>query len=322
MSDMHDAWFFIGVFVFIFLIWIATGGPTHPLAFSGPALAQPDVLGGGTYLELPRAAFGVGSGNVVLPGSTGGGSLGGSSGSGSTRAPSSLSGTAFGVPSPYRGVVTMNHYISGADADNPKDEYVELFVAQNAGLPINVTGWRLVSAATGETGVVPRGTEVPVSGSVNVLQDIVLSPGERALLISGRSPIGTSFRENKCIGYLGTFQSFSPPLPRSCPDPSTELATFYGSSYLRDTDCIDEVDRLSRCETVTDPPENVPQSCKNFMEKYFSYNGCVAAHKNDPDFAGDEWRIYLGAYGSLWRDRHEVLKLLDANGKTVDAFSY
>ena len=322
MGDMHDAWFFVGVFVFIFLIWIATGGPVHPLAFSGPTLAQPDVLGGGTYLSLPRAAFGVGTGNVALPGSTGGGSFGGSYGSGGIPTPSSLSGTAFGIPSPYRGIITMNHYISGADAENPKDEYAQIFMAQNAGLAVDITGWRLISAATGETGVIPRGTEVPVSGQVNVLQDIVLSPGERAVLISGRSPIGTSFKENKCIGYLETFQEFTPRLPVSCPDPSVELATFYGSSYLRDTDCIDEVDRLPRCEVVTDAPENVPQSCKNFMEKYFSYNGCVAAHKNDPDFEGSVWRIYLGAYGSLWRSRHEVIKFLDNNGKTVDAFSY
>src|SRR5665811_2252287 len=71
--EMHDAWFFIGIFVFIFLIWIATGGPLHPIAFTGPHLAEPQELGGGTYLQFPRAAFGVGGTNISLPGSSNGG---------------------------------------------------------------------------------------------------------------------------------------------------------------------------------------------------------------------------------------------------------
>ena len=321
MSDMHDAWFFVGVFIFIFLIWVATGGPLHPIAFTGPTLPQPDVLGGGTYLSLPRAPLGVGGSNVVLPGSSGGGSLGGSSGSYAPLS-SSLKGVAFGLPSPYRGIVTMNHYVSGADADNPRDEYVTISVAQNAGLAIDITGWKLVSGATGDYGLIPRGTEIPVSGSVNTTLNIVLSPGDRATIISGQSPIGVSFKENKCIGYLGSFQRYTPPLPLACPDPSDEFERFSGSSYLRDTDCLEEINRLRRCETVTDPPEDLPNSCQAFMEKYFNYNGCVAAHKNDPDFESDEWRIYLGAFGSLWRDRYEVIKLLDASGRTVDAFSY
>ena len=70
--EFHDAWFFIGVFVFIFLIWIATGGPLHPIAFTGPKLALPGALGGGTYLSLPRAPYGVGGSNISLPGSSSG----------------------------------------------------------------------------------------------------------------------------------------------------------------------------------------------------------------------------------------------------------
>ena len=58
------------------------------------------------------------------------------------------------------------------------------------------------------------------------------------------------------------------------------------------------------------------------MVQYLNYNGCVAAHKNDADFEGNTWRIYLGRYFSMWRTQHEVVKLLDINSKTVDAFSY
>lgn len=316
----HDAWFFIGVFVFIFLIWIATGGPIHPLAFSGPKLAQPEELGGGTYLSLPRAPFGVGGTNVSLPGSTsGGGAIGGSS---DTSYPSLISGTAFGVISPYRGVVTMNHYVSGAGSEDPQNEYIELRVSGNAGSPINLSGWMIKSDATGNTVTLPKGTEVPISGTINASENIVLGGGTRAIIISGRSPIGASFRENKCIGYFSSFQKFYPPLPQNCPMPSDELTSLYGAGYVRDVACIEYVNKLSRCQVALSPPVSASGSCQDFMIKYLNYNGCMEAHQKDVDFKGDAWRIYLNRSNSMWRTRHEIVKLLDASGKTVDAFGY
>ena len=318
MSDMHDAWFFVGIFVFIFLLWIVTGGPLHPIAFTGPKLAQPGVLGGGTYLSLPRAPFGIGGTNVSLPGS----SSGGGSVSGSEASLPVITGGVFGAPSLYRSIVRMSHYVSSASSADPKNEYIEISIAQNAGVPVDLTGWSLSSAATGNTASIPKGTEVPTSGVVNAAQDIVLAPGARAILISGQSPIGASFRENKCIGYFSTFQKFSPSLPQNCPVPSDDLISFYGSDYIRDPFCIDQVNQISRCQVTLTPPNGMSNACQSFVVKYLNYNGCVDAHKNDTDFAGNTWRIYLGRTNSMWRTKHEVVKLLDINGKTVDAFSY
>lgn len=317
--EMHDAWFFIGVFVFIFLIWIATGGPLHPISFTGPRLAAPQELGGGTYLQLPRAPFGVGNSHVSLSGSSNGGSV---SNNPETPLPSFTGGTTFGTPSPYRSIVRMNHYVSDPGSADPKKEYIEISVAQGGGVPVDLSEWRLVSDAGGSATAIPKGTEVPISGIVNAAEDIVLSPGTRALIISGQSPIGASFRENKCIGYFSTFQSFYPTLPQNCPPPSDELASFYGPTYIRDASCIDKVNTLSRCQVMLSPPVGVSGACQSFMVKYLNYNGCVDAHKNDADFLGDTWRIYLGRTNSMWRTKHEVVKLLDINGKTVDAFSY
>lgn len=314
MGDAHDAWFFIGVFVFIFLIWIATGGPLRPLAFTGPTLAQPGILGGGTYLQLPRAPFVIGNTSTSFPGS--------SNTSGNIELPSFVGGTPFGTPSPYRDIVRMSHYVSGASSEDPKNEFIEISIAQNAGVPVDLTGWSLSSAASGNTVSIPKGTEVPTSGVVNAAQDIVLAPGTRAILISGQSPIGASFRENKCIGYFSTFQKFSPSLPQNCPVPSDELISYYGPTYIRDPFCIDQVNKISRCEVTLTPPNDVSNTCQNFVVTYLNYNGCIDAHKNDADFAGDTWRIYLGRTSSMWRTTHEVVKLLDINGKTVDAFSY
>ncbi|MBI4065938.1 hypothetical protein HY412_01980 [Candidatus Kaiserbacteria bacterium] len=317
--EMHDAWFFIGVFVFIFLIWIATGGPLHPISFAGPKLSLPGALGGGTYLSLPRAPYGVDGNNISLPGSSSGES---SQNNSDIPQPSSLGGSTFGQLSPYRNIVRMNHYVSGAGSLDPANEYIEISVAQNAGIPVDISGWRIVSDAGGNVSTIPKGTEVPTSGIVNASDNIVLTPGVRATITSGRSPIGASFRENKCIGYFSSFQRFYPQLPQNCPTPSNELASRYGPGYIRDTACIDYMDKISRCQVMLSPPVYVSNACQSFMVQYLNYNGCVSAHKNDADFLGDMWRVYLGRTTSMWRTRHEVVKLLDINGKTVDAFSY
>ena len=320
--EMHDAWFFIGVFVFIFLIWIATGGPLHPLSFTGPRLSLPGALGGGTYLQLPRAPFGIGNTYISLPGSSGGGSAYNSSRSSETPVPTFVGGSIFGTPSPYRGLVAMGHYVSGAGLTDPKNEYIELSVAQDARVPVDLSEWRLASDASGKAVSIPKGTEIPSAGTINAAQDIVLSPGMRAIIVSGYSPIGASFRENKCIGYFSTFQTFYPTLSQNCPVPSDELKAFYGAGYLSDSFCIDYVDRLPRCQVTLSPPSGASGSCQNFLVKYLNYNGCVDAHKNDADFLGNTWRIYLGRSNPMWRAQHELIKLLDVNGKTVDAFSY
>ena len=315
----HDSWFFLGVLVFIFLIWIATGGPLHPIAFTGPTLAEPGVLGGGSYLSLPRSGYGLGSTNVSLPGSSsGGGTLGGSN----TTTLSPLLNEAFGSISPYRGIVTMDHYVSGAGSSNPGNEYLQLRVAQNASVPVDISGWTLESDASGNSITLPKGTETPTSGIINAAQDIILTAGEQAIVISGQSPIGASFRENKCIGYFSDFQKFSPALPQNCPAPADELAASYGTGYIRDASCIDYVNTLSRCQAALTPPNGASSACQTFLAKYLNYNGCVTAHQNDADFAGTTWRIYLGRTNSMWRTQHEVIRLLDANGKTVDVFNY
>lgn len=323
MGKNNDAWFFIGVFVFIFVIWIATGGPLRPIAIKTPPLPQLNgtgtLGGGGTFLQLPRSPYQIGSTSVELPGSA----LPQAQNIYPTLLPMpSFTDDIFGTPSPYRDVIRMNQYVSNPGSSDPGNEYVEISVAQNAGTSINLSGWSLLSGATGATTAITKGIKVPISGTVNATEDIVLTPGTRAILISGQSPIGASFRENKCIGYFSTFQKFSPSLPLNCPAPSNELISFYGPNYIHDSSCIEQVNKISRCQVALTPPQGVSNTCQNFVVKYLNYNGCVNAHRNDIDFTGDTWRIYLGRTNSMWRTQNEVVKLLDGSGKTVAAFSY
>jgi hypothetical protein len=327
----HDAWFFIGIFVFIFLIWIATGGPVHPIAFTGVRLQQPGALGGGTYLQLPRSSMGVGKGtSVCLPGSTNctsnygsAATTGNSAALSSTPVPSGVTGVTLTPPSPYRNMITMRSYVTNASSSDPKTEYVQISVAQNASSPVNITKWYLASGATGNAEIIPKGTQVPTSGVVNTTDDIILQPGQSAYIISGESPVGASFRENKCIGYFNSFQKFTPSLPDNCPSASDELSTAYGTPYIHDTSCIDYTKTLSRCKTVvTTKSSKLSLTCQDFLENRINYNGCLNYHRGDSDFNSNTWYIYLGRKTAMWRSKYEVVELLDDRGKTVASFNY
>jgi hypothetical protein len=137
------------------------------------------------------------------------GSLSGSSASGSGEdrlsfrdqqaVNDAIEAAAFGPSSMYRGDVTMSHSVRSAGSSNPQQEYLQLSVSSRADGPISISGWRVVSDVSGNGAVIPQGTEVPRSGTINASQPIVLQPGDRAIITSGRSPIGASFRENVCI---------------------------------------------------------------------------------------------------------------------------
>jgi hypothetical protein len=111
-------------------------------------------------------------------------------------------------------------------------------------------------------------------------------------------------------------------LPQNCPTPSDELASFYGAGYIRDNACIEYMKDVPRCQISITPPVGASGVCKSFMETYLNYSGCINAHRNDSDFKGDTWRVYLGRSSPMWRTKNELVKLLDAEGKTVAAFSY
>ncbi len=312
----HDSIFFLGVFAFIFILWLVTGGPTHPLSFSGPLLSGPGPLGGGTYLSLPTVPGGKDS--------TVGQSQASGQGAGSyVNVPGmNEAEVLFGPPSTYRGSVRFSGSATGAGNTNAAKEYVQITLSSNAGANVDLTGWSLESGATGKRAIISFGTEVPTSGIINAVEPIVLKPGDKALIISGRSPIGASFRVNKCMGYFSQFQTFYPSLPNSCPTPETELEQFYGPNLISDASCIDYVDRLNRCSLTLSPPTTLSGTCQRFLTTYLNYNGCLNAHKTDYNFKTNQWRIYLGRDSALWRTKHEAIKLLDPSGKTVDMITY
>jgi hypothetical protein len=233
--------------------------------------------------------------------------------------------------SPYKGQITLEEG-SARDSDY-HDEYVIIRAQSNNPAPITITGWRLESPITGTKVTISKAARLPTGNWRNeTLSSIVLEPGMEAV-VATRSLIGkVSFRTNLCTGYFDQNISIRPRLSYDCPLLKNENLSAHGitfGAFAEEEDydlCRDAIDRVPRCTKATPRlallDEDDETLCENFMRKYTTYENCVALHRNDFDFFGDEWRLFLGQGEDLWRDQREVIILTDQNGKTVDAVSY
>ncbi|MBU6323468.1 MAG: hypothetical protein KGI41_03970 [Patescibacteria group bacterium] len=312
-----DALFFAGILIFIFIVWVATGGPSRPISFAGPFLTPLTPTGQthGYYLSSGR-------------GEGGGAPTTGSISAQVSQTQSQVNQLeqqvtayqAFGNPSPYRGLVTLSRgSFSGVSAAS--QEYLQMQLSSQATTSVSITGWTVESTVTGKSALIPGGTMVPLSGVINASGTITLDPGDTAFLISGQSPIGASFRTNLCIGYFAQFQKFYPQLPSVCPMPVDE-ANRVLSDLNSDDACRAFLNSVPRCTLVSNKPVNLTTDCTNFIENDLNYNGCVMLHRNEAAFNGSRWYVYLGRTTPMWKSQYETVKLLDANGLTVAMFSY
>lgn len=229
----------------------------------------------------------------------------------------------FGTPSPHAKKVYLSNISRGAQSDSPREEYVSIAAGYGNTTPLNITGWSLQSVVSGIRVYIPSGVSPYVLGALNSASGIQLEPGASAVIASGSSPLGISFRENKCSGYLEQFQSFTPSLSAQCPTPSEEMPFSAANITMYGDACIDAVSSLPSCRFYTGIlPQGVSGACSAFIGERLSYNGCVRQHKIDSDFFVNVWRVYLDSPVELWRNTHDVIRLLDAEGRTVDVLTY
>lgn len=300
-----ELFFFLGILALFFILWVSTGGPSRPISFAGPYL-NPITTTGTTAQPYGNPNAWAPVDTTISVGGTG------------VRTYSSGLGA-----SDKRGRVTISRSLSGVAATDPEEEYVIISVPSYGGTATSLAGWKIVNAENGDGAAIPQGAELPVSGRVNTLAPITLEPGEEAIIVTGRSPIGVSFRENSCTGYLEDRQDFFPPLSASCPTPYQELSRFYDEDddddYRR---CQTYVQTLPYCAAETRVPADVPNSCESFVEDTLNYNGCVARHKNDDGFKSRTWRVFLGERSEIYDRSRGGILLLDAENKVVDSVSY
>src|SRR3989338_6172261 len=293
MNAKNDLFFFLFILFVVGIAWLLTGGP-EKLTSRNPFLFPPPPLGTGT-------TYGSGEGWLSFL-----------KGSGKEK-PSTTSKT----PGATSASATVQLRSSSAKATKPSEEYVTIEVKGGA---VDITGWRLKSQISGRETTIGKGAALAYSAQVNPESDIVLQPGEKAVIVTGRSPIGVSFRLNKCSGYFAQFQKFTPSLPKHCPAPDEELDLF-GPKNLPDA-CIDFIERAPRCQMVVSMPTTLPPECVPFITEKLNYNQCVSAHRSDSDFIEHEWRVYLNRPEELWKAQREVIDLIDTSGKVISTVTY
>lgn len=230
-----------------------------------------------------------------------------------------------GGHSSYYGKISVSN-ISGLYGDDPNQEYIYISADLEKNEVAKITGWYLKSEITGYFAVIGKAALLPFP-STKTESDIILKNGDRVYLTKGFSPIGISFRTNKCIGYFEEDRTFTPGLSLQCPRPEGEKLPQFSSDFDRNDECLNIIERLPRCTTVNssfirDLPDTVSLACKTYITTQINYNSCVALHLNDTDFAGDEYRVFLNKFGPLWRKTHDKINLYDQNNLIVDTISY
>jgi len=222
--------------------------------------------------------------------------------------------------SEYSGLVTLSR--AGATNKDPDKEYLEIRILNNIENDFALTGWTVRSPVTGISFQLGKGTSLPILGKITNKETIIVSPGSRIIVTTGRSPIGASFKTNICTGYLEQFQDFRPSLRRECPRPIDELPGGGAPGTYKDS-CIDFVESMSRCYINTNPlPLWMDNVCQEFIVHDINYNACVDKHKNEENFYKNEWRIYLSRDTEIWKSKREIIELLDNEGKLVDVVNY
>ena len=117
---------------------------------------------------------------------------------------------AFGDASPYAGKIIIRE--SNATESDVTQEFIQLTASEGNSQPILVTNWALQSAVSGARAIIPPAVPFFILGVVNPVQPVYLEPGASIFVATGASPVGTSFRENICSGYLSELHTFTPEL--------------------------------------------------------------------------------------------------------------
>lgn len=229
--------------------------------------------------------------------------------------------TNIGNPSPVYGKVIISRGYSSPREEDVSREYIALEAAYENTAPVSLSGWSLRSAVTGEHAPLSSAASIFWMGAVNTLDPISLSPGHTVLVASVASPVGASFRENKCTGYLEQFQSFAPPLSLRCPTPTEEVLLSVENLQDFGPECITALSYIPTCEFPREVPD-VTSQCRTHLQTVLSYNGCVGRHSSRTDFLESTWRLFLGSPQELWGNSHDAIQLLDAEGRVVDVYLY
>jgi len=303
-AGMGAGIFFV-IMLGLFVAWIATGGP-HNLA-STKIFAVPQ-----TYISSANSNLSSNSSDQTSSQNSSGWNVFGSSASESPV-----------NNSPITGEVVIEN-VSGTSVNaTAAEQYVTIYAPSQNSAAVDISALSIKSVLSGAQESLGSGTSLPMAGQVNGTSDILLSPGQTAIVNVGESPIGVSFQENACVGFLSQHQTFTPDLYSDCPKPAASSIPIPPGQDLYA--CTEYIQSLPSCTTPTYSynlgNSGVTDACQSYADSELNYNDCVAGDKGAPDFYGSTWRVFLNRTTPLWQE-HDTVELLDGNGLVVAHDSY
>lgn len=211
---------------------------------------------------------------------------------------------------------------ANARETSPSEEYLEIKADKKNKSSMKITGWKLEGKGGLDLAIGKGAVFIHTEANSQPQEDIYLKPGEKALIATGLSPIGTSFKVNKCVGYFNQFHEFYPNLNTECPALKDEDLPINIDS---DDKCFNYVKTIPVCKTIISIPyknSGLSSSCQDFVVRNANYKSCVDKHKDDLDFYSPEWRVYLGRSEELWKKSREIINLYDEKNNIIDSASY
>ncbi|MEI6296798.1 MAG: hypothetical protein WCO84_04110 [bacterium] len=194
-------------------------------------------------------------------------------------------------------------------------QIIEISVLPTSKKSINITGWKIKGVIDSVPKVIEKGVPIFKQGKVNEEKDVVVYPGEKALILPGYSPIGVSFKLNKCSGYLEQFQAFTPHLSQSCP-----------RDYLEgnlDLSCTLFLKTITNCNAyIKEFPRDVSKECQDVVNRRLNYNACVEENYQDTNFGSGEWRVYMNSTNSFGSKGGDMISIYDADNNLISTIFY
>lgn len=166
---MNDLWLFLGIILFLFVLWFYSGGPDKPISFAGPYITPVTAPG------VQQIGYGPSANQYYYSASGSNTSSGSAATNGASR-------------SPYADAVVISY--GDPRSSNEDTEYMHIHL--DGDNDVDITGWKLIGAKSEVQVRIPEGSR----GSSSSKRDIVLSEDYRdAYLITGT-------RANDSIKYL------------------------------------------------------------------------------------------------------------------------
>jgi len=222
----------------------------------------------------------------------------------------------------------------------PKGDKLTLYLSNTTNKNINITNWKIVSSQG--IFLIPRGVDYIDPNYKYKEEDIILPPYGKAKIIATTSPLGFSFRINKCFGYFLNLRSdlkkFVDYIPYFCKSFSkNELFNLRKQGYS--IKCLDFIKRLSCPPKPLDLEKMISDpKCMKLLENLYTYHGCYYANINSEDFITKNWIIFIPTptttiydtvtsrfketYKNLYETRYEEIKIYDDKNLLVNSYIY